>query len=285
MQIGKYNLHDHKLSSEKPLEIQYFGRNDPIPLSIIDMHPTLHLGVVLGGTLRFWIDGCERELSAGQCWLIAPLEPHTSLAHSPDREAIVATFLEEEFGRGFAGWNLPFMTPLSVAVPERHRILDSEPHPEILRLARELRGLTLDSAHPYRAFAQWLLLHRLYVEILRLFRDVPIDSRASAGLERLRPALLLQRMNPGRSLPLGEAAAACHLSQGRFSELFRKYMGASFSQYEIRCRLSGARNEVLAGTRSFKEIASEWGFYDESHFLRIFRKIYGCTPGDYRKKM
>ena len=40
----------------------------------------------------------------------------------------------------------------------------------------------------------------------------------------------------------------------------------------------------MAGLSTFQEIAAKWGFYDESHFSHLFKRLYGCTPGNYRKQ-
>ena len=35
--------------------------------------------------------------------------------------------------------------------------------------------------------------------------------------------------------------------------------------------------------KSLAQIANEVGFYDQSHFIRNFKKIEGITPSQYKK--
>ena len=47
-------------------------------------------------------------------------------------------------------------------------------------------------------------------------------------------------------------------------------------------RIARARELLADSTLRIHEIAEETGFSDVAHFSRSFKKITGCTPGEYR---
>jgi transcriptional regulator GlxA family with amidase domain len=48
-------------------------------------------------------------------------------------------------------------------------------------------------------------------------------------------------------------------------------------------RLSLARHLIENTQKSFAAIAVECGFSDSSHFSRMFRDRFACTPRDFRR--
>ncbi|MCQ2380558.1 MAG: AraC family transcriptional regulator, partial [Victivallaceae bacterium] len=259
--------------------LEYFPPGKQIPVDVIDMHSHVHFGIVLSGSHRGWCDGDVSTGNTGDAWLTGPFEPHTSYGQTADHEAIVASFQIENLCRGFSGWEVPVMAPFSCDVAERRRLLSAEMNPGLLEMGRELRDLALlPNQDDYAKLEEWLLIHRLFVHVLRNFSGRNAFGGES-GMERVMPAFVLPRKQPGRPVSVEEAAAACHLSVPRFGELFKRYAGTTFRQYEIRFRMSGARADIVSRNGSLKEIAARWGFYDTSHFLHAFRRYYGLTPG------
>ncbi len=65
------------------------------------------------------------------------------------------------------------------------------------------------------------------------------------------------------------------------SNLFKKHMNMSIIQYTSEVRISAAKN--LLSTFSVKETAWSCGFEDEKYFMKIFKKIEGITPTQYKQ--
>ncbi len=76
----------------------------------------------------------------------------------------------------------------------------------------------------------------------------------------------------------------CGRSPEHVSREFQKYAGKTVvhAVTELRMRHAAA---LLAGTmEDIIEISRDCGFESLSHFYVCFRKAYGCTPRDYRKR-
>jgi len=87
----------------------------------------------------------------------------------------------------------------------------------------------------------------------------------------------------GRRITLVDVARSVALSPDHFSRLFRCTTGMAFGEYMNRCRVMRAQ-QLLAGTsRRVAEIAFECGFESVPHFNRVFSRLTGATPTDYRR--
>jgi len=83
---------------------------------------------------------------------------------------------------------------------------------------------------------------------------------------------------------VAEAAAACKLSATQFRVLFRRAMGVSFGQFELRKRLAQASHLLVNTDLPIDALSEQCGFTDRSHLHRMFTRLYGAPPGTYRTR-
>ena len=74
------------------------------------------------------------------------------------------------------------------------------------------------------------------------------------------------------------------VSPAHLGRVFRRASGMSISEALKRRRLQSAAELLRSSGEAVHVIAFRSGFHDPSTFFREFRKIYGMTPLDYRKK-
>ncbi|MEO0854045.1 MAG: AraC family transcriptional regulator [Cyanobacteria bacterium J06648_11] len=84
-------------------------------------------------------------------------------------------------------------------------------------------------------------------------------------------------------MSLEELAAIAGVSKFHFSRLFKQALGLSPHQYVIQRRIERAAIALRHGDRSILKIAHAFGFSDQSHFTRAFRKVKGMTPKQFLK--
>jgi AraC-like DNA-binding protein len=78
-------------------------------------------------------------------------------------------------------------------------------------------------------------------------------------------------------------AAKFHFSPNYLSTFFKNKVGESLQQYIIKFKLGLVANSLLNSNKTLFEISFEFGFTDESHLSKVFRKHYGQSPGLFRK--
>ena len=84
-------------------------------------------------------------------------------------------------------------------------------------------------------------------------------------------------------LSLEQLAAMAGFSQYHYSRLFSLYMNMPVMEYVRRRRLAHAAFDICEGKRIL-DIAMDYGFESHSGFAKAFRKVYGFSPEDYRRR-
>ncbi len=86
-------------------------------------------------------------------------------------------------------------------------------------------------------------------------------------------------------LTLGEVARSINTSAFYFCKLFKKTTGLNYTDYLSRVRIERAKNLLLNPNLRVSEIAFEVGFQSLTHFNRVFKRILGQSPTEYRAQL
>jgi AraC-like DNA-binding protein len=86
-------------------------------------------------------------------------------------------------------------------------------------------------------------------------------------------------------ISLDEISSALHVSTYYFCKMFRKATGLTFTDYLGRVRVERAKTLLLDPNKRVSEVAYEAGFGSLTHFNRVFRKVAGKSPTDYRESL
>lgn len=87
-----------------------------------------------------------------------------------------------------------------------------------------------------------------------------------------------------RTISLELLADEMSLSYGYMSRYFRKTFGTSFVDYIHRRRIERAKELLGEGKRKIHHIAQDVGYDNAGTFIKVFRKLEGVTPGQYRNR-
>jgi AraC-like DNA-binding protein/ligand-binding sensor protein len=110
-------------------------------------------------------------------------------------------------------------------------------------------------------------------------------QRASAEPPAIIRARQFIQENQAEDLSLAMVAKAVNMSTFYFCKMFKKATGLNFTDYVSRVRIEKARNLLLNRNLRISEIAYEIGFQSLTHFNRVFKKITGQSPTQYRGKL
>jgi len=87
--------------------------------------------------------------------------------------------------------------------------------------------------------------------------------------------------DPGLSVP--DLARTAGLSGTRFRAIFKRFTGLSPVNYVHRRRIEQACILLRQTDKSIKQIGADCGFADEPFFYRVFHRLIGATPKNYRE--
>lgn len=129
-----------------------------------------------------------------------------------------------------------------------------------------------------RALLAANLLQKMLIQ-MPLLRRQPKSSTPDFNL------LTLERFmhdNSHRTLELADFAAFTGLSTFHFSKKFRQLTGESPIRYFNLMKMREAEAMLVETTYSVRQISQTLGFEDPYYFSRLFKKINGIAPRDYR---
>lgn len=165
-------------------------------------------------------------------------------------------------------------------VPAIRRALDERRHITGARGAELARRMMVeltagDTAGPVAAEG---LALELLAELARVETPRP-ESSGPAWLDRAE-ALVRERFRTGISL--GEIAREVGVAPTVLARAYRRRAGCTIGERIRRLRVEQAARELAETEEPLSEIALRAGFYDQSHFSNVFRRIVGLSPAAYR---
>ena len=132
-------------------------------------------------------------------------------------------------------------------------------------------------------------LSSILVSVIRLWQQAGIDFsriKRSIGEEEISLNNILEYIDRhiDENLKVEELAKLCNMSYSHFARMFRDTYGRSCKE-QIELLKVEKSQELLSFTdMSLNDIGQELGFADCSHFIRIFKRWKGITPGQFRKR-
>lgn len=84
-------------------------------------------------------------------------------------------------------------------------------------------------------------------------------------------------------LTLEVCARRINYSPNYLTKVFRKETGVNFSDYLLEYRMKMAKKWLVETDMKIAEIAEKLKYNTPANFIRYFRKLDGCTPGQYRE--
>ncbi|GCE06749.1 helix-turn-helix domain-containing protein [Dictyobacter aurantiacus] len=110
-------------------------------------------------------------------------------------------------------------------------------------------------------------------------RILPQSGREHPAIKHTKDYL---QAHYAQEVSLQELGGLVHMSPFHLARVFRQAVGLPPHAYQTELRLARART-LLAQGYDVSFVASETGFFDQSHFTQQFKRRYLVTPGTYRK--
>lgn len=108
--------------------------------------------------------------------------------------------------------------------------------------------------------------------------EVPTD-RSAAVTAQIEDYV---RTHYQQEISMQDAACALNYSEPYFCKLFKQQFGQSFTAYLTAYRIECARELLAQPTVNIKDVGLRVGYPDANYFAKVFRRIAGCSPSEYR---
>jgi AraC-like DNA-binding protein len=237
-----------------------------------DIKPHIHRihqwYICLHGGMTIPVDGVTHELHPEQSLIVAP-----------------GSVRAPRCRRKAPGYMVVMFECLDLDIaPIVARVLDlpHELREDLFALVEELRlPSDAESNHLLRA-----LVARLLIGHKRAVRSgQPHLSGLNAAQHDgvVRHAEAYMQRNLGRKLARAEIARAVHVSEPHLARLFRASIGKTILERLTEMRIEHAKMLLRESPLSVTQIAFEVGISSFSHFAKVFRRLVGAAPSDYRR--
>lgn len=84
-------------------------------------------------------------------------------------------------------------------------------------------------------------------------------------------------------MSLETVADKLSLSSGYVSKYFKEKTGSNFSDFLNELRIQKAKELLQYSNCKIQDVASQVGYFNVNSFIRMFRKVTGIPPGEYRR--
>jgi AraC-like DNA-binding protein/ligand-binding sensor protein len=128
-------------------------------------------------------------------------------------------------------------------------------------------------------------LLQIFAEHLSLVSNQIVVQQTNAEPPVITRAKEFIKQNQSEDISLGQVARAVNTSTFYFCKMFKKVTGINFTDYVSRQRIESAKNLLLNPNLRISEIAYEVGFQSLTHFNRVFKKVIGQSPTEYRGQL
>ena len=153
--------------------------------------------------------------------------------------------------------------------------------------ARDLAHLCVEAANEltHQDECTELVLHGLMLELLGRVARVPNEpsfSKPPGWLPRVHDRLCDEWT---KRPSLRSLAAEVGVGPAVLVAAFRRAYGCTVGEFLRRLQVHRARMLLATNSHSLAQIAASCGFYDQSHFTKLFVRYVGTTPARYRAQL
>lgn len=248
-------------------------------------HDHLELAFILSGEGRYRFEDGIIPVKEGDVLIINPGVKHQALA-CPGAETPAT-----EFFAGAADFQISGCPRNSLPVPEGGHVLHAEG--ELWQKLFKMYSAMEAEKAVCRQGRYFMLKAYLIQMILLIIREEckPAERLGGDTLVPVNRKYIVDQIvnyledHYNEKISLEQIAENMYLSPFYISKVFKSETGDTPIRHLINIRLEKAREQLEGGwTGSIQEVAASVGYDDAYHFSKLFKKRYGISPSQARKK-
>ncbi len=254
----------------------YVARISKISEFFANIHHEIEIIYCRKGYAEIFADEKLYRLNDGDALVIGSMISHRGVKTEPENEGLVV-----EIGPVFLGER--FHDFVSAGITGKMYSLKNND-----RICLLLDEMFLQCEEKNR-ISELLLIGNIYKLCAYILKDFDDGERKEVYLNfntksSVEKALELAYHHYSEPVTVDEAAAVCGYGKSNFCKIFKNDMGISFHSFLNSIRVKNAIYLLSEKDKSLDEIAVMVGLSEAKTMCRVFKKITGMTPGEYRKK-
>jgi AraC-like DNA-binding protein len=285
MKIEKTKITSHQNSS-----ISVISREDSFFQSPFHLHPELELVYIKESFGKRIVGNSVTQFVPGDMVFLGSNIPHVWLndeiyyqgISTLKAKAIVVYFSKDIFGPTFYEQKETQKITNLFSQAEKGIVITGKTNEKI---ARKLEKLT--SKQNFEIIVglfEILSILSESNEIGFINNDFYLPANNESKNDRLSDVFDYVKENYKEEISLIEIAKIANLTPTSFCRMFKLKTKKSFVEYLNAVRVSNACKLLLETDKGISEIAYECGYKTASNFNKLFKKLTGTTPKEYRKK-
>ncbi len=223
-----------------------------------------------GGTL--WYNGETRSLKTGDCVF---LDCKKSYSHRTSDDLWQLRWVH------FYGPNMGSIYDKYTARGGSPCFHPADPAPYD-RLLQELYAVAAGEDH-VRDMRIFEKLASLLTLLMEESWNPENSRRASSRKQNLQEVKEYLDRHYREKLSLDQLAERFYINKFYLTRIFREQFGISINNYLLQTRITHAKQLLRFTEKTIESVGSECGIEDASYFSRMFRKIEGISPGEFRR--
>ena len=229
---------------------------------------------VASGKAHFHIDGEEKIVTAGHMVLYRPKEPQKYEYYGEDQT--------EVYWVHFTGSNVTNILR-NYGLTKDKKVFycgsDLEYKNHFRAMIQELQTCKSDYPEMLEMY-----LRQIFIKLHRYFNTVSKVNNSQIA-EDIDNATLYFAEHYNEEICIEEYAKRHNMSTSWFIRNFKQYTGSTPMQYILSMRIYNAEALLQNDQYNITEIANIIGYDNPLYFSRIFKKMKGISPSEYRKNI
>lgn len=245
---------------------------------------TYELMIGVKGTLFMRQEDIHYELNPGEMLLLEPHRIHEGSQesaagvafdwlhfHCPSGASVIGEeHLVNELEHVESGSFLYLPFHIAIPMPDRVTILFTQ----LMHTAH---------ARAYSSIAANYLLTSLLIELsTQAIQQIGGKGTGEKKNKQLARIMEWTRVNAEGKLHVQDVADYFNYNRDYLSRYFKQQTGIHLQEYIHQQKLVKAKELLSRSTLSIQEIAHKVGIQDDKYFMKLFKKVEGMTPSQYR---
>ncbi len=247
-------------------------------------HDDLEFALLLSGTMDYNINGETISVSAGDGIFINTRQLHYNFSSNRTECEYLCVLLHPTLLCANPYVERTFVTPLlqDGALPYRTLQRENSWEGRVLQEIREIYDHRNDKTAALKMQESFF---RIWTE---LFENTPLPDlppkACSQSLTALKHMVNFLQQHYREKIALADIARAGNVSKTTCCHIFEKYCNQSPVAYLVEYRLRSGIELLRTSDMTVTEVCYEVGFSGASYFSESFKRAFGCSPTEFRKR-